>query len=265
MVAQLETVDDAGLLAFYEKVRPARLRSLTSDPAKLFYTWPNGQLGTLGGDPIDWIRAHGLTRESASRSRKRSNETARRTSTGSRPTRSSVRESRHDWDLAHRGHQERLALVARRQGAPGTSEPPTDDPRAHFAAAPINPNISRIHRALKVQPDGTEQSVFSFAAQIEVVYWHLANVAENGTVARCKRPGCGAFFIQRHRSQEDRAPRWGQRESPCALWVRQRRLGSADALQRIATDSKTEGAKAPKVRKSTTKETRQSTQRAKRA
>jgi len=100
-------------------------------------------------------------------------------------------------------------------------------------AALINPNIRTIHRVVNVRLDGTEQSFFHFHAQIEVVYWHLANVIDGGIVGRCKRPGCGAFFIQRHKSQEYCAPKYAQRESPCALWVRQRRLGQPKTKKRI--------------------------------
>src|SRR5688572_14569075 len=60
MVAKLETADEPGLLAFYEKYGSLGFMALSLDPADHFYTWPDGKR-TMGGDPVDWIRGHART------------------------------------------------------------------------------------------------------------------------------------------------------------------------------------------------------------
>jgi hypothetical protein len=58
----------------------------------------------------------------------------------------------------------------------------------------INENISRIRIALG--PVGrSEDSFFEYRALIEMVYWHLHNIATEGKLRRCLE--CRAFFIQR--------------------------------------------------------------------
>jgi hypothetical protein len=244
---------------------PLDFLSLSSDPEHHFYTWPNGQR-TMGGDPLDWIRAHARTvklcLELTEALQRNSARDIDRLVTA--PTRGFAKRG----TIEQESVQDLIAIpLPWWKYDRGKAQPnPSPTTRARILRATlINQNISRIHRFLKVNLDGTEQSFFAFGAQIEAVYWHLANVVDGGIVARCKRPGCGALFIQRHRSQEYCAPRYGQRESPCALWVRQRRLGGAKGSQRIATDSKTAGPKTPQVGETTTKKARQSPRRVKRA
>jgi len=249
MVAKLETADDRAMLAFYETYGELGFMDETTDPTQQVYTWPDGRQ-TTGGDLLAWVRAHARTVrvcfELTDAIQRQHTPTLERLTTSKA------------WDSAKRGEIVRASAADRLQ-VPVLHywlEKHRDDIRPDFdhirrkrpplliqarllRAALINPNIATIHRFLKVQPDGVEQSFFSFGGQIEVVYWHLANLSDGGIVGRCKRPGCGAFFIQRHKSQEYCAPRYAQRESPCALWVRQRRLGQPKTKTKTKQRKKT--------------------------
>lgn len=259
MVAKLEQADEKGLVGFAETYGALGFTWLTPDPMAAFYTWPDGRR-TAGGDPLDWMRSHGravkLCLELMEALNKHSAKDVDRI-TGCRTDVVGDHQVVMSTPL-------RLARLAEIDGLEvQLNRPPFDRARTVLADV-INSNIALVHRALALV-DGTEhKSFFVYRAMIEAVYWHLANAVEGGIVARCKRPGCGALFIQRHRSQEYCAPRWNQRESPCALWVRQRRL-TGSALQRIATEVKTRGQKSPQVRVTPTKNARQSPQRTKRA
>ena len=242
MVAKLETADDHGILSFYKTYGPLGFKDESSDPKDHFYTWPDGQT-TRGGDPLDWVRAHARTVrvcfELTDAIQRQHTPTLERLTTSK------------TWESAELGRVVRASAEKRLLGALMDYWLAKDrieiqrgvdkGRRGHLLlirakllrAALINPNIATIHRWVKVQPsDGTEQSVFSFDGQIAVVYWHLANLIDGGLVGRCQRPGCGAFFIQRHKAQTYCAPRYAQRESPCALWVRQRRLGQPKTKKR---------------------------------
>lgn len=234
MVAKLEHADDAAVLAFYETYGSLGYLDECDDPAQHFYTWPDGTR-TMSGDPIDWVRAHARTvrvcfelTDAIQRNDKAALERLTTDRAKGYAARGEIgRESAPD--LLKRA----LLLFSDEDGR--RVEKASLLTRAKIVRAKIiNPNIAGIHRFLKVKADGTEQSYFSFSGQIVVVYWHLANLADGGIVGRCKRPGCGAFFIQRHKSQEYCAPRYAQRESPCALWVRQRRLGQPKPTKRTS-------------------------------
>jgi hypothetical protein len=214
-VAKLAEADDRGILAFANTYGELGFTSLTRDPKAAFYTWPDGS-ETMGGDPLDWMRAHGRTVQLCLEL----TEALRKNST-------------QDIDrlLHRRPANDRPTFiflpVAKLAEIDTLQVELVEDAFARaraVRATVINPNIAHVHRALRMNLDGADQSLFVYRATIEAVYWHLANAAEGGIVARCKRPGCGALFIRRHRSQEYCAPRWNQRESPCALWVRQQRM-----------------------------------------
>jgi hypothetical protein len=224
MVAKLETADDAGILAFYRAYGSLGFISLTADPDRAFYTWPNGDR-TMGGDPLDWVRTHARTVrvcfaiiEALQQNNNKALEHIIKDPSIGYAYRDEIAAVSASELIDRAEHIHRAWAGAKAQRRSLTTQARV------LRNSLINPNIARIHRQLIVTEETPDASRFTFRAQIEIVYWHLANVIEDGIVARCKRPGCHAFFIQRHRSQEYCAPRYGQRESPCALWVRQQRL-----------------------------------------
>lgn len=261
-VAKLAEADEAALLAFAKTWGVLGFTGLTRDPIQAMYTWPDGQV-TMGGDPLGWMRAHGRTVQlclQLTEALQKNDAAAIDRLTGH----SSLVDMSVSLPTQPGAAFEEL-LVAKLATIHPLSvhlNAPAFDRARKVRAGIINPNIAHVRRALLRDDDGGEKSFFVYVAMIEAVYWHLANAAEGGIVMRCKRPGCGALFIQRHRSQEYCAPRGNQRESPCALWVRQRRLGKSGS-QRIATDSKTRPIKAAQARGSKRKPLRNRGRRAK--
>lgn len=87
----------------------------------------------------------------------------------------------------------------------------------------INKNIQGIRIAL--EPEGNrERSYFEYRSLIEVAYWHLHNLAIDGMLKRCKREGCGGFFVQEHRGTDYcPEPKTPQKESRCAVLDRSKR------------------------------------------
>ena len=86
----------------------------------------------------------------------------------------------------------------------------------------INANLRRVHRYVSVDEKGKPRSFFGYSAPVDVVYWHLANLIDGGTVKRCEAEGCGGIFIQADPRQRYCPKRWRQRESSCAMRQRQR-------------------------------------------
>jgi hypothetical protein len=227
MVAKLETATDAAILKFYETYGALDFLAESSNPDDHFYTWPDGKR-TESGDPLPWVRSHARTVRvclalSEGLTHRRVKELQALTTDptpgyavgptiGTRSAARLLETARIDYCAKHGITLDKPLSVTTRARL--------------LRRCLINPNIAGIHRYVDVSPDGTDRTAFTFRGQIEAVYWHLANIVDGGVVARCKRPGCGGLFTQRHRSQEYCAPRYRQRESPCALWVRQRRLGN---------------------------------------
>jgi hypothetical protein len=237
-VAKLAEADEPAALAFAENYGTLGFTSLTRDIDKAFYTWPNGEK-TMGGDPIEWIRSHGKTVSLCLEL----TEAIQKNSVGDidRLTeRRRLKDDRPTFAIFH------LAELGDAREYHLHLNPPAFERARKVRADLINPNIARIHRHLTVDEKGNDRSFFACGSVLEAVYWHLANLAEGGVVRRCVRPSCGALFIQKHRSQEYCAPRWGRGESPCAVWVRQRRLTDPH-LQRITTKGQRGGKKAHKV------------------
>jgi hypothetical protein len=255
-IAALRHADDRGLVAFAEEYGALGFTSLTADANAAMYTWPDGTT-TTGGDPLDWMRAHGRTVQlclELTEALQRNDAAAIDRLTGC--------SSLVDMSLTlptQPGAVFALLSVAQlatvHQLSVHLNVLPFDRARV-MRANIINPNIERVSRRLTVLANGANQSFWRYSSMIEAVYWHLANAAEGGSVIRCKRPGCGALFIQRHRRQEYCAPRFRQRESPCAFSMRNHRRPSA--LQRIATEVETGRAKTPQVRVGRNKNARQS-------
>jgi hypothetical protein len=206
MISKLKTGKPREILSFAHTYGDLGYPWLQTDPAKMFYIWPDGNR-TQGGSPINWINAHAETIAlclELSEAIQQGNE------------RDAVNLTRHSVRVGLRGELDDVS-----------PNPKIDNPieRARaFRRQLINPNITGIHRALHFDTKtGTEGSVFTYTATIEAAYWHLANLVDGGIVKRCERPGCGALFIQTHGRQRHCPPRWRQRESACALWVRQNR------------------------------------------
>jgi hypothetical protein len=220
MVAKLETADDAGTRTFYETYGSLGFLNLTTDWRVHLHTWPDGTR-TMGGDPLWWVRAHARTVRlclelSEALQRKHTASLERLLADPHRGYAVRDRLERVSaasfLRLSHRSMRDaefqKLSIPLRAQ---------------MLRVSLIERNITGIHRSWKVENEWAVHPRFRFAAPIEGVYWHLADVIDGGRVARCKRPGCGAFFIQTHRNQEYCAPRYLQRESPCAIWDRQHR------------------------------------------
>jgi hypothetical protein len=220
MVAKLETADEAAIVRFYSTYgaldQPALLmRGIDVIPF-------------ADGDPVVWIRAHARTvrlclelteaiQQADTATLAHLVSVAPQLAWGMRERVIQLIPSVDDWDYGLE---------------PGRPDFDWDDvtlsPRVQgqrLRATLLNLNKAVLTRRMGVSTKGTEESRFEFRAAIDAVYWHLMNAVEGRTVARCKRPGCGALFVQQHGSQEYCAPRLGQRESPCAQWVRQRRIG----------------------------------------
>ena len=86
----------------------------------------------------------------------------------------------------------------------------------------INANIIEVRRTLD-DIDGKDRTAFTFSALVEVAYWHLANAVDGGVVKRCENEKCGAVFIQTDGRQRFCPPRYGQKESACAIHQRVKR------------------------------------------
>jgi hypothetical protein len=92
----------------------------------------------------------------------------------------------------------------------------------------INPNIAGIHRVIDIgEANGPYRSFFTHSALIEMVYWHLADAIDGGTVKRCSSAGCGAYFIATDRRQRFCSPDNPKTESPCSIRERVRRFRKA--------------------------------------
>lgn len=87
----------------------------------------------------------------------------------------------------------------------------------------INANLRDIYRYVEWDR-GTARTYFGYTVTMSVIYWHLADVIDGGIVKRCEADGCGGFFIQTDPRQRYCPKRWRQRESACALRMRQRRI-----------------------------------------
>lgn len=87
----------------------------------------------------------------------------------------------------------------------------------------INKNIQGIRIAL--EPEGNrEKSYFEYRSLIEMAYWHLHNLAVDGRLKRCKREGCGGFFVQTHGGTNYcPEPKTPKGESNCAVLDRSTR------------------------------------------
>ena len=75
----------------------------------------------------------------------------------------------------------------------------------------VSENISRLRQTLRLVDDpdrfGAERSArlklqYSFTALIEVIYWHIARLAEQGDgVGVCQDEECGEFFHRTYQKQ----------------------------------------------------------------
>ena len=71
----------------------------------------------------------------------------------------------------------------------------------------------------------TDQPSCQFQALLAVVYWHLLQLATQGTVQRCAEVSCQAFFVPTRRTQRFCPPEAPARASRCAARARHRRRG----------------------------------------
>jgi len=96
----------------------------------------------------------------------------------------------------------------------------------------INPNIAGIHRVIGIEEtNGPCRSFFMHSALIEMVYWHLADAIDGGTVKRCSSKGCGAHFIATDQRQRFCPSDNPKTESPCSIRERVRRFRKAKKKQ----------------------------------
>jgi hypothetical protein len=86
----------------------------------------------------------------------------------------------------------------------------------------INANVRTIHRSVSVNENRRDQTFFGYPAMIAVVYWHLANLIDGGSVKRCEAEGCGSFFVQTDPRQRFCPARIQGLESNCAMRQRKR-------------------------------------------
>ena len=71
----------------------------------------------------------------------------------------------------------------------------------------------------------TDQPGCQFQALLAVVYWHLLQLATQGTVQRCAEVSCQAFFVPTRRTQRFCPPEAPARASRCAVRAGHRRRG----------------------------------------
>lgn len=90
----------------------------------------------------------------------------------------------------------------------------------------INKNLKGISPYLFFdESNNTWRQFFSYRALIQVAYWHLANYATGGRIARCEAEQCGALFLQTDGRQRFCPPRLSAKgESLCAIRQRQRKF-----------------------------------------
>lgn len=172
---------------------------------------PSARRSLRGGDPIPWLRAHGHGAYVCLEITKALNE---RWS----PERIESLLSRFGeapYGLPTHVERPYLSEYARLK--------PADKARS-LRKTIINENIKGVHR--QVGWDFTtkkDQSFFDWEGTVSVVYWHLANLVDGGTVKRCEAAGCGGLFIQTDPRQRFCPKQWRQRESACAMRERQRK------------------------------------------
>jgi len=80
----------------------------------------------------------------------------------------------------------------------------------------ITDNIAGMRRTLEMVEDGKVQSRFRFNSLIEMVYWHLGDTREGGSVQQCAAEDCRRVFIQTDSRQRYCPPDPGEKESPCS-------------------------------------------------
>jgi hypothetical protein len=87
----------------------------------------------------------------------------------------------------------------------------------HLYCELLSGNIGGIQPAM--QPEGDRVRIyFQSRSLIEMAYWHLGNLAQDGMLKRCKREGCGGFFVQTHGGTEFcPEPKTPKGESHCAV------------------------------------------------
>lgn len=146
--------------------------------------------------------------------------------------------------LQHGLHAVQLPQPPHADGGPRLIVPAVwDQPRVHVCwpsplhtpedwrtyARAIRREIVNAH-LLGVRPhlvDGgaTDQPSCQFQALLAVVYWHLLQIAAQGTVQRCAEASCRAFFVPTRRTQRFCPPEAPARHSRCAVRAWRRRRG----------------------------------------
>jgi hypothetical protein len=93
----------------------------------------------------------------------------------------------------------------------------------HLRRDLITRNIYGLHPTL--EPEGNRERIYyEFRSLIEMAYWHLSNLVQDGNLKRCKREGCGGFFVQSHGGMNYcPEPKTPKGESNCAVLDRSKR------------------------------------------
>jgi hypothetical protein len=213
-VAKLRDADDAAIIKFALIYGGLDYSSFAaSDPLIDF------DISMIGKDPLVWIRAHAsgihicLSLTDA---------LARRLS----PNKLTSLLWSFDHAQYANGAQIRAVSLVRDVAGKLTWHGAPADPllvARQLRASIINPNLSSIVRHVMVADDGKDRTHFGYYGRASVLYWHLANLIDGGTVKRCEARDCGAFFIQNDPRQKNCPPRWHQTESLCAQRARKRR------------------------------------------
>jgi len=149
-----------------------------------------------------------------------------------------------DATLQHGLHAVQLPQPPHADGGPRLIVPAVwDQPRVHVCwpaplhspedwrtyARAIRREILNAH-LLGVRPqlvDGgtTDQPGYQFQALLAVVYWHLLQIAAQGTVQRCAEASCRAFFVPTRHTQRFCPPEAPARHSRCAVRAQRWRRG----------------------------------------
>jgi hypothetical protein len=186
----------------------------------------------LGGDPIEWIRAHALTvfvalelmgRMQAEDDPYPLMDFLKRIPKG----RYGFLAEQKDLDFSRLPRS--LDFAIRTHSRQKTRVPPV---RLCEALAKrvvqdlVNPNIARIRRQLTMSSAGQIHSVFRFDAMVQCAYWQIANQLESGGgIRRCEY--CGRFFVASHPNERFCPPSGSARRSKCGQNDRARRSRGA--------------------------------------
>lgn len=208
--AKLRSADPPAILNFAAVYGDLGFAALVTDPADAFHVDATTGARSQGGDPLPWIRAHAAGVHSCLLLTDALQRDASKSTIGK------LLATLEDQAVGEHAEIYRLRLPAGRT--------PAAVARA-VRNGILNPNLTGIYRYVTYDTkDKIDRSFFGFRAIVHVLYWHLANLIEGGTVKHCEAEGCDGLFIRSDPRQRYCPKRFRQNESACSARQRQREL-----------------------------------------